>query len=82
MSGTNGSSLGSAYLFYHMVPGTGSASGHLTLMTQPERVTEPSAAWFKYTLNADADAKTYFVGTDCKLCNMAPQFDFGQKGLM
>jgi hypothetical protein len=81
-SGTNSGTMGSAFLFYHKIKGTGSASGHLTLMTQPERVTEPTAAWFKYTLNGDAESKAYFVGTDCKLCNMPMEFDYGQKGLM
>jgi hypothetical protein len=82
MSGVNSSALGAAYMFFHMVTGTGSASGHLTLMTQPERVADPAAAWFKYTLNGDSDAKTYFVGDDCKLCKMPMQFEYGQKGLM
>jgi hypothetical protein len=80
-SGVNSSSLGAAYWFFHMVKGTGTASGHLTLMTEPERVVDGAAAWFKYTLNGDADAKTYFVGTDCKLCNRKAEFEYGQKGL-
>jgi hypothetical protein len=81
-SGTNSATTGGAFLFFHMVTGTGSASGHLTLMTQPERVIEPTAAWFKYTLNGDAESKTFFIGMDCKLCSMPTQFDYGQKGLM
>ena len=64
-----------------MVPETGGASGHLTSMTQPERVPPAAAAWWRYILSNDAESKTYFVGTDCKLCNMDASFEFGQKGL-
>jgi len=70
-----------AYLFYHMVPMEGSAAGHLTLMQQPERVVEPAVAWWKMILNNDAEAKTFFVGTDCKLCGKDAEFEFGAKGL-
>jgi hypothetical protein len=68
-------------LFYHMVPMEGSAAGHLTLMQQPERVVEPAVAWWKMILNNDAEAKTFFVGTDCKLCGKDAEFEFGAKGL-
>lgn len=70
-----------AYLYYHKVIGQGSVRGHLTLMTQPERVVEPATAWFKYQLLGDADSRSYFVGSDCKLCGMPDEFDYGQKGL-
>jgi hypothetical protein len=70
-----------AFLYYHMVPMTGSASGHLTLMTQPERVVEPAVAFWKYILNGDTESQKYFAGTDCKLCNRADEFDFGQHGM-
>jgi hypothetical protein len=68
-------------MYFHKVAGMGSLRGHLTLMTEPLRVTEPTAAWFKYTLSNDAESAKYFVGADCKLCNMPEEFDFGQKGL-
>jgi len=80
-SGVESSNLGAAFIFYHKIPGTGTASGHLTLMTQPTRVIEPTVAWFKFTLSDDADAKTFFIGDACKLCNMTDEFDYGQKGL-
>jgi hypothetical protein len=70
-----------AYLWYHMVPMTGSASGHLTLMTQPERVAGPTVAWMDFLLRNDAEAREWFVGSDCKLCNNKAEFEFGQKGL-
>jgi hypothetical protein len=70
-----------AFLFYHMIPMEGSAPGHLTLMQQPERVVEPAVAWWKLILNADAEAKSFFVGADCKLCGKEAEFEFGAKGL-
>jgi hypothetical protein len=71
-----------AFLFYHKTVGEGSVPGHLTLMTQPERVIEPTVAWFKYQLLTDMASKLFFVGTDCTLCNKLPdEYEFGQKGL-
>jgi dienelactone hydrolase len=70
-----------AFLWYHMIPGTGTASGHLTLMTQPERVVEPTVAWFKMMFDNHAESKAFFVGTSCKLCGKDAEFEFGQKGL-
>ena len=70
-----------AWLWYHMVPERGSFDGHLTLITQPERVVAPSAAWFKYIFDNDADAKEWLVGGSCKLCGMEDSFEYGQHGL-
>jgi pimeloyl-ACP methyl ester carboxylesterase len=70
-----------AFLFYHMIPGMGAADGHLTLMVQPDRVTGPTVAWLKFMLNDDAESKAWFVGADCKLCNKAAEFEYGQNGL-
>lgn len=78
--GTTGTPPG-AWLFYHMVVGEGGAAGHLTLMTEPERVVEPAAAWFKYQLQGDMASRDFFVGEDCTLCNMKEKFEYGQKGL-
>jgi hypothetical protein len=61
-----------AWLFYHMVPMTGSLDGHLTLMTQPERVIEPTVAWFDYQLLGDADAKKWFVGATAFVAVRSP----------
>jgi hypothetical protein len=77
----NGASVKAAFLFYHMVPMTGSASGHLTLMTQPQRVVEAATAWWKYILNDDAESKAFFAGSSCKLCNRKDEFEFGQHGI-
>jgi hypothetical protein len=67
-----------AYLYYHQVLETGgSVTGHLTLMEQPERVWEPTVAWWKYILNGDAEAKKMFAGSDCGLCNKQAEFEFG-----
>jgi hypothetical protein len=70
-----------AWLWYHMVPERGQYDGHLTLITEPERVVGPSTAFFKSVLQDDADAKTWFEGTSCKLCGMTTMFEFGQKGI-
>ncbi|HKU37361.1 MAG TPA: hypothetical protein VJR89_04420 [Polyangiales bacterium] len=79
-SAVNGASK-AAYLWFHMIQGTGTASGHLTLMTQPERVVEPTVAWFKMMFDNDPDSKAYFVGTSCKLCGHDAEYEYGQKGL-
>lgn len=65
-----------AYLYFHQIPAsvdgstTGAlAPGHLTLMMEPERVTEVSVAWFDMMLKGDAAAKAMFVGDKCTLCD-------------
>jgi hypothetical protein len=70
-----------AYLWMHMVPGKGNADGHLTLMVQPERLTGATVAWLKYTLFDDAESKTWFAGTTCKLCGHDAEYEFAAKGL-
>jgi hypothetical protein len=71
-----------AFIFYHKIPQTGGTlTGHLTLMMQPDRVTDPTVAWWKMMLKGDADAKNMFVGASCGLCGKAADFDYGQKGL-
>jgi hypothetical protein len=70
-----------AYMFFHMIPPGGSFKGHLTLMQQPERLTDASVAWWKVVLKNDAASKEYFVGASCKLCGKATDFEFGQKGI-
>lgn len=67
-----------AWLFYHKVLETGgNVTGHLTLMEQPERVTDKMINWFKWQLKGDDDAKKQFVGSDCGLCNMKDEFEYG-----
>jgi pimeloyl-ACP methyl ester carboxylesterase len=77
----NASAQPSAWLYYHKVPKTGSVSGHLTLMIQPERVVEPARAWWDYMLKGDTKARDYFIGTNCGLCGKKDEYEFGQKGL-
>jgi hypothetical protein len=79
-SSTNAQAV-AAMVFYHMVPGTGSADGHLTLITEPERVVGPVTAWFRYQLNADPVSRDWFVGATCKLCGRDDEFEFLAKGL-
>ena len=79
--GAMGSSQPGAWLYYHKVLETGGGvTGHLTLMEQPERVIDPTVAWFKYMLNGDQEAKKMFVGDDCGLCNKKDDFEFGNNG--
>jgi hypothetical protein len=69
-------------LFYHKVLETGgNVTGHLTLMEQPERVTDVTVGWWKYMLHGDAEAKKMFVGTDCTLCNNKAEYEYGQHNL-
>jgi hypothetical protein len=64
-----------AYIYYHHVPmtiamqPTGGLAGHLTLMMEPERVVDPTVAWFDMMLKGDAEAKAMFLGADCTLCD-------------
>jgi hypothetical protein len=76
------SSQPSAWLYYHKVPQTGSVSGHLTLMIQPERVVEAARAWWDYQLKGDAKARDFFIGTSCGLCGKKDDFEYGEHGLM
>lgn len=81
-SGAESASQPGAWLFYHKVLETGgNVTGHLTLMEQPERVTEPTIAWWNYMLKGDEEAKKMFVGTDCGLCNKMDDFEFGEHNL-
>ena len=64
-----------------MIPGNGTADGHLTLMLQPERVTGATVAWLRLNLFDDAEAKGWFTGSSCKLCGHDAEYEFGQKGL-
>ena len=70
-----------AFLYYHKVPQTGSVSGHLTLMIQPERVVEATRAWWDYMLKGDAKARDFFIGPSCGLCGKKEDFEYGQNGL-
>jgi hypothetical protein len=82
MSGVNGASQPGAWLYYHKVLETGgNFTGHLTLMEQPERVTDMTIAWWKYQLNGDAEAKKMFVGADCGLCNKKDEYEYGVHNL-
>lgn len=77
----NGASPPAAWVYFHQVLETGGTStGHLTLMEQPERVTDLTIAWWKYILLGDPEAKKMFVGDDCGLCNRKAEFEYGQNG--
>lgn len=81
-TGADGADQPGAYLFFHEVPKSGNLDGHLTLMTQPERVTDLTVNWFRYTLEDDADAKAQFVGDDCGLCGEMDAFEYGANSML
>jgi hypothetical protein len=60
-----------------LLPG-GTFTGHLTLMEQPERVTDVTVAWWKYMLSGDAEAKKMFVGDGCGFCTKPDEYEYGQ----
>jgi hypothetical protein len=64
----------------HKIEGQAPA-GHITLMKEPERVYPSVTAWFRYQLLSDDVGKSWFVGSDCKLCNQPEEWDFFSKGL-
>jgi hypothetical protein len=72
-----------AFIFYHKIlQTTGSVTGHLVLMMQPDRVVDATTGWWKYTLKGDMGAaRDLFVGDSCGLCGKAADFDYGQHGL-
>jgi hypothetical protein len=74
-------SVPAAFIHYHMIPGGGMYAGHLTLITQPQRVVGPVTAWFRYQLQSDPVARDWFTGATCKLCNRSSEFDFMAKDL-
>jgi Chlorophyllase enzyme len=74
----NGATQPGAWVYYHKIPETGgTATGHLTLMEQPERVVDMAIAWWKWQLKGDTEAKKMFVGDGCGLCNMKAEFEYG-----
>ena len=50
-------------------------------MTQPERVIEPTVAWWDYMLKDDQTARDWFVGSSCTLCAASSDYEYGQHGL-
>lgn len=79
---TNAAKQPGAWLFYHKVLETGgNVTGHLTLMEQPERVTDVTIAWWDYQLKGDQEARKQFVGDDCGLCNKKDDFEYGAHNL-
>ena len=55
-------------------------SDHITMMVEHERMAPEVTAWFRYTLLADEEAATWFVGSDCVLCGDS-EWEFMAKGL-
>jgi pimeloyl-ACP methyl ester carboxylesterase len=81
-SAVGGATKPGAWLYYRKVLETGgNVTGHLTLMEQPERVTDVTVSWWKYMLLGDAASKAKFSGTGCGLCSEKTEFEYGQKNL-
>lgn len=70
-----------AYVRLHKIEGDTNNVGHITLMKEPARVYPAVAAWFRYHLLGDEVGRSWFVGTDCKLCNQPQEWEFFAKGL-
>jgi pimeloyl-ACP methyl ester carboxylesterase len=71
-----------AWLYYHKVLETGGrVTGHLTLMEQPDRVVEPTLAWWNYMLKGDQEARKQFAGDDCGLCKTPEDYEAGAQNL-
>ncbi|HEY6555739.1 MAG TPA: hypothetical protein VI072_00640, partial [Polyangiaceae bacterium] len=82
-SGANSATQPGAWAYYHQVLQTGgTATGHLVLMMQPERVSDMNVAWWKWQLKGDQQAKSMFVGSNCGLCNRSSEFEFGHNSRM
>ena len=50
------------------------------MMTEPPRMNGQVTAWFRYHLLNDAEARKWFAGDDCKLCN-DPEWEYLAKDL-
>ncbi len=76
------STVPAAWLYFHHIDVIGrSFSGHLTLQTQPERVTEPTKDWWQMMLQNNTAAQAEFVGPSCGLCGDAGAQEFGENNL-
>jgi hypothetical protein len=83
MASAQGATKPGAWIFYHKIPQTGgNATGHLTLMEQPERVVDMAIAWWKWQLKGDEEAKKMFVGDDCGLCKNKEDYEYGHNSLL
>jgi hypothetical protein len=80
-SAVDAATVPAAWLYFHMVPTTGNFSGHLTLMMQPQRVTEATRDWWQMMFQSDASARSEFAGSSCGLCNAAADHEYGAHGL-
>jgi hypothetical protein len=80
---TNGASKPGAWVYYHQVLQTGgTATGHLVLMEQPERVTELTVAWWDWQLKASDTAKAKFIGDSCGFCGHAAEYEYGHNSML
>lgn len=71
-----------AWVYMHNIPQTGKVSGHLTLMTQPDRVAPFALAWWDWKLKGDTSASAFFLGNNCTLCNQNANLEYGHNALL
>ncbi|MBN1654955.1 MAG: hypothetical protein JXA30_14390 [Deltaproteobacteria bacterium] len=80
---TNGATQPGAWVYYHQVLVTGgTATGHLVLMQQPERVVDVNLAWWNWQLKGDQEAKKMFIGDNCGFCNRNAEFEYGHNSTL
>src|ERR1019366_8308228 len=76
------STVPAAWLYFHQIDVVGKMfNGHLTLMTQPERVTEMTKDWWQMMLQNNVAARSEFSGPNCGLCGDAGVQEFGENTL-
>ena len=55
--------------------------GHLPLLLTPDRIVEPTVAFWQYILNGDSKAHDLLVGPNCGLCAQSADYVYGENGL-
>ena len=76
------STVPAAWLYFHEIDIVGKDfNGHLTLIDQPDRVTEPTKDWWQMMLQNNVDAQAEFIGPNCGLCGDGGAWQFGENSL-
>jgi hypothetical protein len=80
-SAVNNASHAAAYIYFNSDPHitTSMMSGYLAVALKPAWVTGATGAFWRMTLNSDAEAKTWYVGPSCMLCGQSA-YNFGEHG--
>jgi hypothetical protein len=72
-----------AYLYINNPKGsaTDPIPGHLPLILTPDRIVDPTVAFWQYILNGDSKAHDLLVGPNCGLCAQSADYVYGENGL-